>query len=49
LQHARGDKNLAARMLGVATRTIYRHLEREAEEEGEESSAPSQVTSGDVR
>ncbi len=32
LQHARGDKNLAARMLGVATRTIYRHLEKEAEE-----------------
>jgi len=32
LQHARGDKNLAARLLGVATRTIYRHLEREAEE-----------------
>jgi DNA-binding NtrC family response regulator len=31
LQHARGDKNLAARLLGVATRTIYRHLEREAE------------------
>jgi len=28
LQHTRGDKNLAARMLGVATRTIYRHLER---------------------
>jgi two-component system response regulator HydG len=39
LQHARGDKNLAARMLGVATRTIYRHLEKEAEDaetEGEE-------------
>ena len=31
LQHARGDKNLAARLLGVATRTIYRHLEREAD------------------
>src|SRR5688572_15735396 len=30
LQHVRGDKNLAARLLGVATRTIYRHLEREA-------------------
>jgi len=37
LQHARGDKNLAARLLGVATRTIYRHLEREAEEAGAES------------
>ena len=31
LQHTRGDKNLTARLLGVATRTIYRHLEREAE------------------
>ena len=37
LQHARGDKNLAARLLGVATRTIYRHLEREAEEAAAES------------
>jgi two-component system response regulator HydG len=35
LQHARGDKNLAARLLGVATRTIYRHLEREALEAGD--------------
>jgi two-component system response regulator HydG len=37
LQHARGDKNLAARLLGVATRTIYRHLEREAEESAAET------------
>jgi two-component system response regulator HydG len=37
LQHARGDKNLAARLLGVATRTIYRHLEREAEEAAAET------------
>jgi two-component system response regulator HydG len=37
LQHARGDKNLAARLLGVATRTIYRHLEREAEESAPET------------
>jgi two-component system response regulator HydG len=29
LQHTRGDKNMAARLLGVATRTIYRHLERQ--------------------
>ena len=28
LQHTRGDKNTAARMLRIATRTIYRHLER---------------------
>jgi two-component system response regulator HydG len=32
LQHARGDKNMAARLLGIATRTIYRHLEREGQE-----------------
>ena len=35
LQHTRGDKNMAARMLGIATRTIYRHLEREGHEEGD--------------
>ena len=35
LQHTRGDKNMAARLLGVATRTIYRHLEREGQEEVE--------------
>jgi two-component system response regulator HydG len=29
LQHTRGDKTLAARLLGIAPRTIYRHLERE--------------------
>jgi two-component system response regulator HydG len=28
LQHAHGDKNLAARLLGIAPRTIYRHLEK---------------------
>lgn len=37
LQHTRGDKNMAARLLGIATRTIYRHLERE--EQAAESSA----------
>ncbi len=35
LQHTRGDKNMAARLLGIATRTIYRHLERQ---DGEVSS-----------
>lgn len=40
LQHARGDKNLAARLLGVATRTIYRHLEREA---GAAATKPEEV------
>jgi two-component system response regulator HydG len=32
LQHTRGDKNMAARLLGIAARTIYRHLEREQAE-----------------
>ena len=27
LHHTRGDKNMAARLLGIATRTIYRHLD----------------------
>lgn len=37
LQHTRGDKNMAARLLGIATRTIYRHLEKEGQEQpGEE-------------
>lgn len=36
LQHTRGDKNLAARLLGIATRTIYRHLEKQDDGNGEE-------------
>jgi two-component system response regulator HydG len=39
LQHTRGDKNMAARLLGIATRTIYRHLEREGQEEPAEEIA----------
>jgi len=31
LRHTRGDKNLAARMLGIAARTIYRKLAAEEE------------------
>jgi two-component system, NtrC family, response regulator HydG len=31
LQHTRGDKNTAARLLGIATRTIYRHLEKQGD------------------
>jgi len=27
LRHTRGDKRLAAQLLGIATRTIYRKLE----------------------
>jgi two-component system response regulator HydG len=36
LQHTRGDKNMAARLLGIATRTIYRHLERQDEDTPDE-------------
>jgi len=31
LRQTRGDKNLAARLLGVAPRTIYRKLDRDEE------------------
>jgi len=30
LRHTKGDKTLAARLLGIASRTIYRKLERES-------------------
>jgi two-component system response regulator HydG len=43
LQHARGDKNLAARLLGIATRTIYRYLEKD-EGEGDAPEDPSNTT-----
>jgi two-component system response regulator HydG len=32
LRHTKGDKTLAARLLGIAARTIYRKLERESSE-----------------
>src|SRR5437867_10649127 len=48
LHHTRGDKNMAARLLGIATRTIYRHLEREGNGEHvddlDESDTSSQAT-----
>ena len=47
LQHARGDKNLAARLLGIATRTIYRYLEKE-EAEGDSPEDSSKLPSSDV-
>jgi two-component system response regulator HydG len=31
LRHTRGDKRLAAKLLGIATRTIYRRLEQSGE------------------
>jgi two-component system response regulator HydG len=42
LQHTRGDKNMAARLLGIATRTIYRHLERQ-DLEGEISETDAEL------
>ncbi len=36
LRHTKGDKTLAARLLGIAARTIYRKLERESAEVTEE-------------
>jgi len=41
LRHTKGDKTLAARLLGIAARTIYRKLEREA------SGAPADREAGD--
>src|SRR5690606_36993963 len=35
LRHTRGDKRLAAKLLGIATRTIYRRLEAEGADTGE--------------
>ena len=31
LRHTKGDKNLAAQILGIAARTIYRKLDRDEE------------------
>jgi two-component system response regulator HydG len=31
LRHTRGDKRLTAKLLGIATRTIYRRLEQPEE------------------
>jgi two-component system response regulator HydG len=39
LRHTKGDKTLAARLLGIAARTIYRKLERE-EREAQASEEP---------
>jgi DNA-binding NtrC family response regulator len=37
LAYTRGDKSIAARLLGVSQRTIYRHLERKEEKSESES------------
>jgi two-component system response regulator HydG len=46
LHHTRGDKNMAARLLGIATRTIYRHLEKE--EHGEDAGRDNVLDDDDV-
>ena len=43
LHHTRGDKNMAARLLGIATRTIYRHLEREGNQDESENTEDDSV------
>jgi two-component system, NtrC family, response regulator HydG len=45
LQHTRGDKNMAARLLGIATRTIYRHIERQEGQEDETGYVDSDTSS----
>jgi two-component system response regulator HydG len=41
LRHTKGDKRLAAQLLGIATRTIYRKLEAEgADADGDELIPP---------
>ncbi|MBX5482541.1 MAG: sigma-54-dependent Fis family transcriptional regulator [Myxococcaceae bacterium] len=43
LRHTRGDKTMAARLLGIAARTIYRKLERDAEiSEGDRALLPKE-------
>jgi two-component system response regulator HydG len=37
LAHTRGDKSVAARLLGVSPRTIYRHLNEKETEPTSES------------
>jgi len=41
LRHTRGDKNLAAQILGIAARTIYRKLDRDEEGRLVEPGGPS--------
>jgi two-component system response regulator HydG len=39
LRHTRGDKRLAAKLMGIATRTIYRRLEDHSGDEGDGGAA----------
>ena len=45
LRHTKGDKTLAARLLGIAARTIYRKLEREATGDDAPASPPGPAPS----
>jgi two-component system response regulator HydG len=45
LQHTRGDKNMAARLLGIATRTIYRHIERQDSHDDDTSYVDNETSS----
>jgi len=42
LRHTKGDKTLAAQLLGIAARTIYRKLERESTEPGPPTTVESE-------
>jgi two-component system response regulator HydG len=41
LRHTKGDKRLAAQLLGIATRTIYRKLEEPSAVSGSPSAEPN--------
>jgi two-component system, NtrC family, response regulator HydG len=41
LRHTRGDKRLAAKLLGIATRTIYRRLEAQSADDTDAPRAPN--------
>jgi two-component system, NtrC family, response regulator HydG len=41
LRKTRGDKRLAAKLLGIATRTIYRRLEGKGDEDGDGGGDPA--------
>ncbi len=47
LRHTRGDKRLTAKLLGIATRTIYRRLEAPGEVGDLDLSDPADVEAGD--
>jgi two-component system response regulator HydG len=50
LQHTGGDKTLAAKLLGITSRTIYRKLKREGpvDEDGEEAGGVEEAPSEDA-